>query len=76
MVLYSCQIRKKGSHSILALDENGNLIVFGGHMDNEWAYDVSYVDGDFTVSELYNRPYPEERPTQYDNQLDLAYMWD
>lgn len=62
-----------GSHSALALDENNNLIVYGGQMDSEWAYAVSYVGGIFTVSELYNRPYPEDGPTQYDNQLELAY---
>ena len=62
-----------GSHSALALNENNDLIVYGGQMDNEWAYAVSYVDGDFTVNELYNRPYPEDGPTQYDNQLELAY---
>ena len=61
-----------GSHSALALDENNNLIVYGGQMVDEWAYAVSYIDGDFTVKELYNRPYPEDGPTEYDNTLDLT----
>ena len=65
-----------GSHSALALDENNDLIVYGGQMDSEWAYAVSYVDGDFIVSELYNRPYPEEGPTEYDNPLDLTSRLD
>lgn len=65
-----------GSHSDLALDENDNLIVYGGQMDTEWAYAVSYVDGTFNVSELYNRPYPKDGPIQYDNQLELVYTLD
>ena len=62
-----------GGHSALALDENNNLIVYGGQMDAEWAYAVSYIDGVFTVKELYNRPYPEDGPTKYDNTLDLTF---
>ena len=62
-----------GGHSDLALDENNNLIVYGGQMDAEWAYAVSYIDGVFTVKELYNRPYPEDGPTKYDNTLDLTF---